>query len=178
MRVKGRVMSVSAALTALLAGVGWSAAPARTEGATKPTARRSDEDEQSDVPLLVLPPDTSHAYLAHQSHRSHSSHASHSSHYSGSGGGGSYGGGGGYVDDTTPVAPPPPPPPKPAVVSFAAFPGGKIYVDNQLMGRDSTGTLTLKPGVHEIRIQNRFLGVETRNVTLSAGQTGVVEIEW
>ncbi len=170
-------MSVSAALTAMLAGLGWSTSSA-TQVAPTPLARRSDEDEQSDVPLLVLPPDTSHAYLAH---RSHASHASHSSHYSGSGGGGG-GGGGGYDTtpaDTTPAdTTPPPPPPKPPTVSFAAYPGGKIYVDNQLMGRDATGQLTLKAGVHVIRVQNRFLGVETRSITLADGQTGVIEIEW
>ena len=46
------------------------------------------------------------------------------------------------------------------------------------MGRDSTGTLLLRPGDHVIRIQNRFIGVESRTVTLVDGQTGVMEIEW
>jgi len=63
-------------------------------------------------------------------------------------------------------------------VSFAAFPGGKITVDGQPAGRDATGTLFLKPGAHTVRIENRFLGVETRSVNLDDGQTGVIAIRW
>jgi hypothetical protein len=51
-------------------------------------------------------------------------------------------------------------------------------VDGQPAGRDATGTMNLKAGSHTVRIDNRFLGTETRNVDLDDGQTGVVEIKW
>jgi hypothetical protein len=63
-------------------------------------------------------------------------------------------------------------------VSFVAYPGGRIFVDDQLVGHDTSGTLTLKPGLHGIRVENRFVGVETRSVDISEGQTGVIEIDW
>jgi hypothetical protein len=79
-----------------------------------------------------------------------------------------------------PAAAPPAPAPqrKPASVSFLAFPGGKILVDGQLAGRDATGTMVLKPGAYTVRIENRFLGTETRSITLDDGQTGVIAIHW
>jgi len=46
------------------------------------------------------------------------------------------------------------------------------------VGHDTTGTLTLKPGSHDIRVENRFVGVETRTVAVAEGQTGVIEIDW
>jgi hypothetical protein len=41
-----------------------------------------------------------------------------------------------------------------------------------------TGTLTLKAGPHTVRVDNRFLGGETRTIELEEGQTGVIEIDW
>ena len=137
-------------------------------------ARRREDEKESLSQLLIVPSDDRGMYLAHGSHSSHSSHSSHVSHYSGSGGGGGGGDyGGGYVAPT-----PSPPPPKPATVSFVAYPGGRIYVDGQPVGRDVTGTLTLKAGPHTVRVDNRFLGGETRTIELEEGQTGVIEIDW
>jgi len=140
-------------------------------------ARRPDDETETELPLLVVPSDRAAGYLAHSSHSSHSSHASHSSHSSGG-----YGGGGGGYDLTpspTPIQPPPPPPPpKPATVSFAAYPGGRIFVNGQLVGHDTSGTMTLKPGTHTVRVENRFLGEQNGTVEISEGQTGVVEIDW
>jgi len=61
---------------------------------------------------------------------------------------------------------------------FLAYPGGRIWVDGVLMGSDATGTLSLKPGSHEIRVENRFLGEHKQTIFLSDGQTGVVTIDW
>jgi hypothetical protein len=63
-------------------------------------------------------------------------------------------------------------------VSFVAYPGGRIFVDGQPVGHDTSGTLTLKPGSHTVRVENRFVGVETRTIDVSEGQTGVIEIDW
>jgi len=46
------------------------------------------------------------------------------------------------------------------------------------MGTDATGTLSLKPQGHEVRIENRFLGEHKATLYLSDGQTGVVTVEW
>jgi len=46
------------------------------------------------------------------------------------------------------------------------------------MGTDSTAPMTLKPGMYLMRIENRFLGEKTFNISLLAGQTGVVTLEW
>jgi len=73
---------------------------------------------------------------------------------------------------------PPPPPPKPARVSFVAFPGGRITVDGAAAGSDATALLSLKPGKHYIRIENRFLGEHTTTVEVTEGQTGTLTIEW
>jgi len=153
----------------------------------RPLARPRDDESDGEEPLLLIAPRDEGLGLgnlghkSHSSHRSHSSHASHASHYSGAG---ASPGPGPYVPSPTPQpAPqptytPPPEPPKPAVVSFIAYPGGRILVDGQVMGRDSTGNLTLKPGKHEVTIENRFLGNTTMTVELTAGQTGVVQLEW
>jgi len=148
-------------------------------------ARREDED--APPPLLVAQASQKQPILlaGHRSHRSHSSHASHRSHYSGGGGGGG-GGGGDYSSDSSatyaPPAreapPPPPPPPKPARVSFAAYPGGRIFIDDKPIGRDVTGTLILKPGSYTIRVENRFIGSFTQQIQISDGQTGSIEITW
>ena len=73
---------------------------------------------------------------------------------------------------------PPPPPPKPARVSLVAFPGGRITVDGAVAGNDATTLLSLKPGKHYIRIENRFLGEHTTTVEVTVGQTGTLTIEW
>lgn len=136
-------------------------------------ARRTNDDGDTDVSLLLVPAAHESNYIAHGSHSSHSSHRSHSS--SSGGGGGGYGG---YDTSPSPVTPAPPPPPRPAAVSFVAYPGGRISIDGQVVGRDATATLTLRPGSHTIRVENRFLGEEIRTVELTEGQTGVIEIDW
>lgn len=142
--------------------------------------RRRDEEPDHAL-LLALPPrDDDPALLAY--HRSHRSHSSHRSHYSGSGGGG---GGSrrqywpGPSSEPSHEAPAPKPRKlKPAVVSFIAFPGGHIFVDGKAVGVDSTRPLTLEPGKHSVRIENRFVGDVTIEVDLAEGQTGVVELKW
>lgn len=139
---------------------------------------RPRDEEGPDQPLLLTPPHVEGDPFLLASHRSHSSHSSHSSHYS-SRGGGWYGGGSSYVPAApAPVAPPKPKPPKPAHVSFAAFPGGRIFVDGKEVGQDTSGVLRLSAGSHEVEIQNRFLGKGTVHVSLDEGQTGVVIVEW
>jgi hypothetical protein len=162
-----KLIHLSTAVAAMLVAAGPSGF--LVPNAAAQVARRpDDESSHTDTPLLVVPSDEAASYLAHRSHSSHSSHRSHSS-----GGGG--GGGGGY--DPAP-APAPSPPPKPASVSFLAYPGGRIFVDGQLVGHDSTGTLTLKPGSHAVRVENRLLGIENRIVDLIEGQIGIIEIDW
>jgi hypothetical protein len=162
---------------ALLAMLGTAASTGLLVGdAAAQIARRREDDSESDVPLLMASPVGESDLLAgHGSHSSHASHTSHRSHYSGSGGG-AWGGGGSGGDDT--VAPAPPPPPQPARISIVAYPGGKISVDGRPVGRDATGVLTLAAGSHTILVENRFVGSETRQIDLQAGQTGVVEVLW
>jgi len=141
-------------------------------------ARRPEEEGDADAPLLVVPGKQSVDYLAHRSHSSHSSHRSHSSHFSGSGR--SYTGSGrSDFDAPEPAVPTPPPtPPKPAVVSFAAYPGGRIYVDGKLAGTDTTAIMSLSPGHHSIRVENRFVGDHNTSIDLDEAQTGTVDIKW
>jgi hypothetical protein len=73
---------------------------------------------------------------------------------------------------------PPPPPPKPARVSFVAYPGGKIFIDDKPIGRDVTGLLILKPGSYTIRVENRFVGNHTERIEVTDGQTGQIAINW
>ena len=53
------------------------------------------------------------------------------------------------------------------------FPGGRILIDGTLQGTDETGTVTLTPGTHEVKVENRFLGTHTATVNIEAGQTAV-----
>lgn len=179
-----RLMSLGAALAAVIAAASSSDLLSRSAAAQ--VGRRPDDEEDPGVrSLLLAPPAEAPIYLAHESHRSHSSHQSHSSHYSGSGGGA---GGGGYAptpgqapavaEPPKPAWPPPPPPPKPGMVSFAAYPGGRIFVDGRLVGRDVTGVMALQPGNYTIRVENRFLGTETQTISVYDGQTGTIEIKW
>ncbi|WP_437728224.1 hypothetical protein [Sorangium sp. So ce861] len=134
--------------------------------------RRPDDDVDGEDLLLTAPGIEQPMYLAHRSHRSHQSHRSHSSHYSGGHGSGwrsSY-------DEPAPA--PPPPPPKPAAVSLVAYPGGRIFVDGKLVGTDSTATLILTPGTHEVRVENQFVGDTSTSISVSEGQTGMVVIQW
>lgn len=59
-----------------------------------------------------------------------------------------------------------------------AYPGGRIFVDGKVVGQDSTATLTLQPGRHEVRVENRFVGDTNTSITVSEGQTGIVLIQW
>lgn len=68
--------------------------------------------------------------------------------------------------------------PKPARVSFVAYPGGRIYVNDTLVGTDTTPTMTLRPDSYTVRIDNRFLGTQAIAVELTEGQIGVVLLEW
>jgi len=178
--VRRFLIPLSAAIVATLSGAAGSGL--LIPQAAAQVARRPDEEDQADQPLiLTLPQAPPPELLAHRSHSSHSSHRSHSSGSGGGWGGGGGSGGGGYAADPTPApAPyvPPPPPPKPATVSFVAFPGGRISIDGVVMGTDATGTLSLKPQGHEVRIENRFLGEHKATLYLSDGQTGVVTVEW
>jgi hypothetical protein len=61
---------------------------------------------------------------------------------------------------------------------LVAYPGGHLFVDGNLVGRDATSTMTLQPGTHTIRVVNRFLGSETRTIDIGEGATGVLEIKW
>ncbi len=69
-------------------------------------------------------------------------------------------------------------PPKPGRVSFVALPGGSIFVNGKSVGRDETGVLRLKAGTHKVKVENRYLGDHEEEITISAGQSGVVKIEW
>lgn len=164
--------------TALAAVVGAAAPEFLLPGAM--AATRRDDDDESGGPLLLHPPAAAGDGWRFAGHKSHSSHKSHASHYSGKGGGGGYAPDPGIVatPKATEPAPPPPPPPAPAYVSFVAMPGGRIYVDDKLVGRDATATMMLTPGKHNVRIENRFIGDETLTVTIGDGQTGVVVLKW
>jgi hypothetical protein len=67
---------------------------------------------------------------------------------------------------------------KQARVRFVAYPGGHIYVDDKLAGTDETNTMTLTPGKHTVRVENRFLGSQTLIVDLPPARVGVVILEW
>jgi hypothetical protein len=175
MRSRTVLLPLSVALLGVIGGAAPSGLLAAEVLALRalPATRTREEETQGEMPLLVAPQiDGDPILLA--SHRSHSSHSSHSSHYSG------YGGGGGYTVDapSRPAVVARPKPPQPARVSFAAYPGGHIFVDGKDVGHDASGTLHLTAGNHEVRIENRFLGNATVEVSLSAGQTGVVVVEW
>lgn len=168
----------SAIMTALTSAA--SSGLALAETAVQLAVKRADEEEAPPALLLALAGKQLHAQArGHRSHRSHSSHRSHRSHYSGS----SYRGGGGgswssSEGDTKPTPPPRPPRPKPARVSLVATPGGAITLDDKAVGRDSTGTLVLKPGTYRVTVSNRFIGKHEATISISDGQTGVVTIEW
>ncbi|WP_426748855.1 hypothetical protein VZQ01_21450 [Myxococcus faecalis] len=166
-----RLLSVSAALMGLLGGAAPSGllVPGIELQVAQPTWRRRNEEDSRDALLLVVPP--THGQILLAGHRSHRSHSSHRSHYSGSRSR-SYGGGYSAPDEA------PEPPPRPATVSFVAFPGGRIFVDDKPAGQDVTALMRLAAGKHTVRIENRFLGTTTVEVDLVAGQTGDVTIEW
>jgi hypothetical protein len=194
--VRRGIISLSSAILAALSGATGTGLVI-SEAAAQ-VARR-DEDEDAQPPLLIARSNDAapillaghRSHRSHASHRSHvsghssghSSHASHRSHVSSTGGGG---GGGTYVPDPagTPSKPvyvepaPRPRPPKPARVSLAAFPGGKIYVDGKLVGTDTSSTLTLKPGTYVIKVVNRFMGEHSTVISVSDGQTGTVVVKW
>jgi hypothetical protein len=167
--IRPTLVPLGAAILAVLGGA--ASTGLLIPDAVAQVARRRDEERDGIAQLLVVPADDRPIYLA--DHSSHRSHSSHQSHRSSAGGGGDYGG-----DYSAPAPAPAPPPPKPATISFVAYPGGRIFVDGQPMGKDATGTLTLKAGSHTVRIENRFLGTETRTIDLEEGQTGVIEIAW
>lgn len=181
--VRRALVPLSSALLAALSGA--SASGLLISDAAAQVGRRQDE-EHAPAPLLLALADSEPVLVAgHSSHSSHSSHysgnsghSSHASHYSGSRGGGGYD----TASESTPAPvarpEPPPPPPKPARVSFAAFPGGKIFVDGKPVGTDATGTLVLKPGSYVVKISNRFLGEHSTTVELTDGQSGVISLEW
>ncbi|SET78094.1 hypothetical protein [Stigmatella erecta] len=194
------LLSVSSALLALIGGAapsGLLVSGAETSG--DPFRRKEEEDSHHEV-LLVEPAGGPPVLLA--GHRSHRSHSSHRSHYSGSGGSRRV-----YVPTYVPPAPsrsstPSPPPdrsdetstdsestpsqraeapsrvPRPARVSFVAFPGGRIFVDDKPVGQDVTAPLELPAGTHAVRVENRFVGQVTVEVELLEGQTGEVMLEW
>ncbi|WP_223641928.1 hypothetical protein [Corallococcus sp. EGB] len=193
------LLSVSSALLALISGAAPSGLLApRAETSHDPLRRREEEDSHHEL-LLVEPSEGAPVLLA--GHRSHRSHSSHRSHYSGSGGGSRS-----YIPSYEPPAPtrapapsapstsstsspspsseakkttePPPRAPKPARVSFVAFPGGRIFVDDKAAGQDVTAPMELSAGTHSVRVENRFVGRITIDVELLEGQTGEVKLEW
>ena len=46
------------------------------------------------------------------------------------------------------------------------------------MGHDESAVLTLEPGNHLVRIENRFLGAHEAEIVVTDGQSGMVKIEW
>lgn len=175
--------TVLLSLGTALAGVVGEAAPTglliphASAHVLQPPFKRPDDDGDS-IDLLVLPSRDEHPMMI-AAHRSHRSHSSHRSHYSGRGGGGGGGGGRGYsYSDSGNTEPAPAPKPKPATVTFVAYPGGRIYVDDKLVGVDESRLLTLAAGEHTVRVENRYVGDTTVVVQLTQGQTGVVEIKW
>ena len=159
-------------------------------------ARRRDDDDAPPT-LVVVAPAPRILLAGHGSHRSHSSHSSssggggaghsshtsHRSHYSSSGGAGRGDSVGNFTDDSPASVDPivvekPPPPPKPARMSIVAFPGGQIFLDGKLVGRDITDQLVLQPGAHTIKILNRFIGEHSKSVNVADGETGVITITW
>ncbi|HET9621432.1 MAG TPA: hypothetical protein VFP84_08710 [Kofleriaceae bacterium] len=171
--VRRALLPLSTAVLAALGGAAGSGLLA-ADAAAQVAARRDDDDD-APPPLLVVPSNAAPPVLlaGHSSHRSHSSHASHRSHYSSSGGGGWSDG------EATPQAyVAPPPPPKPAHVSLVALPGGQLFLDGKLIGRDASPVLTLKPGSYAIRVVNRFLGEHAVEIDVSEGQTGTIPIHW
>ena len=169
------LMPLGAALTTVVGA----AAPSGLLASDIPNARPREDDDEGVDSLLAIPQFYDHSNLILAGHRSHVSHRSHSSHYSSRSSRG-------YSNDWAPAAAPyvpqaaapPPPPPKPAIVSLAAFPGGRIFVDEKLVGYDTTVPLRLAAGSHQIRVENRFLGSGSAYVSLNEGQTGTVVVKW
>jgi hypothetical protein len=178
--MSSKIKTLRAAILAVLgsaAGSGLLAADA----AAKVVAPRN-EDELG-TPLLLAPPVAdSSELLAHRSHQSHRSHRSHSSggHSGGSSWGGSSSGrsGGSSSGSSGSGWEKKAPPPKPAKVSLQALPGGTIFVDGERVGHDETKTLKLKAGTYQVKVENQFLGDHEIELTLTAGQSGTVKIEW
>lgn len=199
----GMIKTLRAAILAVLgtaAGSGLLAADA----AAKVLNPREDDD--TGPPLLLAPPQLDPSeLLAHSSHRSHQSHRSHRSHSSGhgshnshnshyssapsggsaSGGwsgdsssGGSLSGGSSSGGSSTGGSSGHPSKPKPGKVSIVALPGGSIFVDGKRVGSDETKTLTLSAGVHQIKIENRFLGDHEESLVVEPGDSRQVTIKW
>ena len=176
--VRRALLPLSSAILAALGSAAGSGLLASNAAAQ--IARRDDDD--APPPLVIAQAHNKEPILlaGHRSHSSHSSHRSHSSHYSGGGG---YGGSTSSAPEPVereqpPKREPPPPPPRPARVSFIAYPGGKIFIDDKPIGRDVTGTLILKPGLYLVRIENRFVGNHTESVEVTDGQVGPITIHW
>lgn len=179
MAIRPFLLPLGAALVGLLAPAGASGLLTANAAVV---VRRKDEEGSVDWPILQpVREDISGALASHRSHRSHSSHRSHrshSSHYSSSGSSYSPAYSPDYATAPNYATPPPPPPPKPGIVSLVAYPGGKIYVDGKLVGVDATRKVSLTPGTHFVRIENRFLGIKDISVVVNEGQTGVINVEW
>jgi hypothetical protein len=87
------------------------------------------------------------------------------------------------VGDASPSPPakpvaPRPPLPKAPLVAFIAFPGGQIVLDNAPIGRDETKPLRVRPGKHEVKVKNVFLGDDVRTIEVKAGQNDSVVVVW
>ncbi len=197
----GKIMTLKAAILAVLAGATGSGL--LVADAAAKVSRRDDDGEVA-PPLLLAPPRADAgellAHRSHSSHRSHQSHRSHSSggrasHYSApsysapshsapsysapshsgtSHSGKSHSG----ISSGSVAKPAKPVPQKPARVSLVALPGGSIFIDGKLAGRDETPKLTLKVGRHTVKVENRFLGTHEYVITVSQGQSGRVKVEW
>ncbi len=84
-----------------------------------------------------------------------------------------------FVGVSLPPKPRPQKPGKLPLVSVVAFPGGEILIDGVGVGLDATPPLKVKPGKHEVKVRNRFLGenAETFDVK-DEGKTAVITVVW
>jgi hypothetical protein len=85
------------------------------------------------------------------------------------------------VGDASPggptTLPHPPPPGKAPLYHVTAFPGGALLLDTAVVGKD-TVSLRIRPGKHEIKVKNRFLGDEVHPIEVKEGQNEDVVIVW
>jgi hypothetical protein len=83
------------------------------------------------------------------------------------------------VGDASPSPPTtarPPPPGKAKAYRITAFPGGQIVLDGAAIGKDGA-SVRLRPGKHEIKVRNRFLGDNVHPIDVKDGDEEAV-IVW
>ncbi len=86
------------------------------------------------------------------------------------------------VGDANPGGPPPPPRPgaygRVAQLRVTAYPGGLITVDGVAYGRDAVGPIRVRPGKHEVKVKNRFLGDNVHPIEVKEGQNEEIVLVW